>query len=94
MLPTREKAKDGLKPVQVTVIIATETNPPPGEKAIEWTLLTSIPVFDLEAALQIIQWYLCRWQIEKPFKTPMAILMSNDMASAPRRLVKCQQTLV
>jgi len=67
--PPREKAKDGLKPVQVTAIIATETNPPAGEKAIEWTLLTSIPVFDLEASLQIIQWYLCRWQIEIYFKS-------------------------
>lgn len=68
LLPPREKAKDGLKAVQVTAIIATETNPPPGEKAIEWTLLTSMPVPDLETALQIIQWYLCRWQIEIYFK--------------------------
>lgn len=68
LLPPREKAKNGLKPVEVTAIIATETNPPPGEKAIEWTLLTSIPVSNLGAALQIIQWYLCRWQIEIYFK--------------------------
>ncbi|KTC70119.1 transposase Tn5 [Legionella birminghamensis] len=66
--PPREKAKEGFTPVQLTAIIATETNPPPGEKAIEWTLLTSIPIPNLEAALKVIHWYLCRWQIEIFFK--------------------------
>jgi hypothetical protein len=68
LTPPREKAKAGFTSVKVTVIIATETNVPPGEKAIEWVLLTSIPVSDLESALQVIQWYLCRWQIEIYFK--------------------------
>lgn len=68
LVPPREKAKAGFTSVKITAIIATETNPPPGEKAIEWVLLTSMPVFNLEAALQIIQWYLCRWQIEIYFK--------------------------
>lgn len=68
LLPPREKAKAGFAPVKVTTIIATETNPPPGEKAVEWTLLTSVPISSLEAALQVIQWYLCRWQIEIFFK--------------------------
>lgn len=68
LLPPREKAKEGFIPVKITTIIATETNPPPGEKAIEWTLLTSVPVSNLEAALQVLQWYLCRWQIEIFFK--------------------------
>jgi len=33
LLPPRDKAKEGLKPVKITTLIATETNPPPGEKA-------------------------------------------------------------
>jgi hypothetical protein len=68
LLPPREKAKQGLKPVKITVIIATELNPPPGEKAVEWVLLTSVAVINLETALDVIQWYLCRWQIEIYFK--------------------------
>lgn len=68
LIPPREKAKDGLKPVQITVVIAKDTNPPPGEKAIEWTILTSLSVSTLDNALQVIQWYLCRWQIEIYFK--------------------------
>lgn len=66
--PPREKEKAGFTPVKLTTIIATESDPPPGEKAIEWALLTSIPIPNLEAALQVIQWYLCRWQIEIFFK--------------------------
>ena len=66
--PPREKAKEGFTPVTLTTIIATEIAPPPGEKAVEWTLLTSLPVLNLEAALEVIQWYLCRWQIEIFFK--------------------------
>jgi hypothetical protein len=31
-------------------------------------LLTSVPVTNLESALEVIQWYLCRWQIEIYFK--------------------------
>lgn len=68
LIPPREKEKAGLKPVKITIVIAREISPPPGEKAIEWTLLTSIPVHNLDMALQIIQWYLCRWQIEIYFK--------------------------
>ena len=68
LLPPREKAKEGFTPVKITAIIATEKNPPTGEKAIEWVLLTSVPISNLEAALQVIQWYLCRWQIEIFFK--------------------------
>lgn len=61
-------AKEGFKPVKITTIVTTETNPPAGEKAVEWTLLTSIPISSLEDALQVIEWYLCRWQIEVFFK--------------------------
>jgi IS4 transposase len=68
LYPPREKAKKGGVPIKITVVIATEQNPPVGEEAIEWVLLTSMPVGNLEAALQIIEWYLCRWQIEIFFK--------------------------
>ena len=64
LLPPWEKAKLGFGPVKITTLIATETNPPSGEKPIEWTLLTSVPITNLESALKVINWYLCRWQIE------------------------------
>jgi len=50
--------------VEVTVVMLKELNPPVGAEPIEWILLTSLPVNTLEEALTIIQWYVCRWQIE------------------------------
>ncbi|MCP3911319.1 MAG: IS4 family transposase, partial [Actinomycetia bacterium] len=49
---------------EVTAILATEPNPPAGEEPVEWLLLTNLPVETTEQALEKLQWYLCRWQIE------------------------------
>jgi len=68
LYPPKEKIKEGAIPIKTTVVIASEQNPPAGEEAIEWVLLTSISVFNVDDALKIIQWYLCRWQIEIFFK--------------------------
>ena len=60
--PNRRGRK--LSVVEVTVVMLKELNPPVGAEPIEWILLTSLPVNTLEEALTIIQWYVCRWQIE------------------------------
>jgi transposase Tn5 family protein/transposase-like protein len=56
-----------LAPVEVTAILAREENPPTGEDAIEWLLLSNLPVESFADACEKIQWYLCRWQIEVYF---------------------------
>jgi len=62
--------RPGLKllPVKVNIVYCKEIKPPKGEDAIEWILMTSIAVENNENALEIIKWYLCRWQIEIFFK--------------------------
>lgn len=55
------------QPIRVTCLIATEIDPPPGCKAVEWRLLTNREAGDLEAAVQLIDWYRCRWEIETLF---------------------------
>ncbi len=50
--------------IPVTCLIATEIAPPLGCKAVEWRLLTNREVVDLEAAVQLIDGYRCRWEIE------------------------------
>ena len=57
-----------LPDVELTAIRAREKRPPKGEQPIEWVLLTSRPAQTLEQALEILQWYLCRWQVEIYFK--------------------------
>ena len=45
-----------------------EVDPPAGQDAIEWVILTDEPVADLEAALRVVFWYSCRWLIEEYHK--------------------------
>jgi hypothetical protein len=57
-----------LKSTPIYVVHAKEINVPEGEKAIEWYLLTSYPIDTIEQAITLVNWYLCRWQIEIFFK--------------------------
>ena len=61
-------AEKGLPGVTVTAILAQEEHPPRGEEPIQWILLTNRTVQTLEQAQQMLDWYLCRWQIEVFFK--------------------------
>lgn len=53
----------------VNAVYLKEIDPPEGEKAVIWCLLTSLPVSSLEEVLTIVKYYLCRWEIEIFFKT-------------------------
>jgi hypothetical protein len=50
--------------LDLTVIHATEINPPSGRKPIEWKLLTDFKVETLVQAVEKIRWYAMRWKIE------------------------------
>lgn len=56
--------KKGLGPVQLWAVLAREEAAPAGIEPVEWMLLTSMPVQDLEGALEKIRWYAGRWGIE------------------------------
>jgi hypothetical protein len=51
------------------VVLVEETSPPEGESAIQWVLITSLPIETLEDVERIISYYCNRWQIEIYFKT-------------------------
>jgi hypothetical protein len=53
--------------VQATCLVAKETQPPDGDKPVEWRLLTNLPVDTLEQAARMIDWYRARWEIEMFF---------------------------
>jgi hypothetical protein len=55
--------------LSVTAILATEVNPPDGESAIEWRLLTDEKVTTLTEAAARVAWYRQRWMIEVFFRT-------------------------
>ncbi len=49
-------------------MLASEINVPPGSKPLEWLLISSLPVSEPEGAVTLLNWYLCRWEIELFFK--------------------------
>lgn len=57
-----------LPEVEINVVYVEEINPPEGEDPITWLLLTSLPVDTFEQACLVVEYYLCRWQIEIYFK--------------------------
>jgi len=64
--PARPSGK--LSAVAMNVVLVHEPNPPSGEERIEWLLLTSLPIGDLEQVRQVIQYYCTRWMIEVFFR--------------------------
>ena len=54
--------------VTINAVLATEIDPPAGVKPIEWILLTNLPISSVTESVQVIEYYLCRWQIEIFFK--------------------------
>ena len=58
-----------LPPVTVNVVVVREAHPPKGEEAVEWILLTTLPIDTVEEVQQIIQYYCVRWMIEVFFRT-------------------------
>jgi len=54
--------------VTINAVFAKEINAPFGVEPIEWMLLTSLPIETSEQALLVLEWYLCRWQVEIFFK--------------------------
>ena len=62
-IPDGQKGKQkGM--LDITCLVAKEMNPPKGIKAIEWRLVTNREVSGLSEAVQLIDWYRCRWDIE------------------------------
>ena len=53
-----------LPAVKIWVVQAKEINPPAGEEPIDWTLLTSMEISNFKQACELIDLYLCRWEIE------------------------------
>lgn len=60
--PYRKGAK--LDAVKLQVVVAAEKDPPADEEPITWILLTSLPIPDFAAAVEVIELYRVRWEIE------------------------------
>lgn len=63
------KRKAALGSVQLWAIAAEEVGAPAGVEPIRWYLLTTVPVTTLEQAVEKLQWYALRFQIEVYHRT-------------------------
>ena len=52
-------------PLKLWALYVVEPNAPEGAAAIEWLLLTSIPLTSAKQARKCLQWYCRRWRIEE-----------------------------
>lgn len=68
----RHGAASDPKTVTLTYLEVSEINPPKGQTAIRWRLLTTLPVAgeadELVAAQEIVRLYRLRWRIEQVFR--------------------------
>jgi hypothetical protein len=55
--------------ISLYTVEVEEVNPPDGQVAVHWRLMTTHEVGCLEQALQVLQWYRWRWRIEQLFAT-------------------------
>lgn len=55
--------------VEVTCLMAAEINTPADAKPVVWRLLTNRPACTLQAAIELVDWYRARWEVEMLFFT-------------------------
>lgn len=59
---------DNRDPLLVYAVYATEVDCPEGETSVEWMLLTTEVVADIQMASTILRWYSYRWRVEEYHK--------------------------
>lgn len=62
------RPEGALPAVTVNVVLVREGNPPADDVAVEWLLITTLPIDDVEQVRRIIQYYCVRWMMEILFR--------------------------
>jgi hypothetical protein len=64
--PRNHLGRKDLSPIPVSVVLVRETETiPEGEQPIEWMIVTSIPVYTLARAVEVVESYAQRWKVER-----------------------------
>lgn len=77
--PHAKHGHHGDDPLPLYVVQITEVDPPAGEKAVDWTLLTNEPVKTFADAWQVAGWYERRWIAEEYHKAQKTGCQIEDM---------------
>jgi hypothetical protein len=68
LLPKHRRGHYRGVPLDVWAVRVWEENPPEGVEAVEWFLLTNVPVSTVEQAWERVDWYCLRWIVEEYHK--------------------------
>ena len=63
-VPRAARGRLGTEPMRLTAVHVREPEPPSGAEAVEWLLLTTLPVAERKAAVEVLDLYALRWRIE------------------------------
>lgn len=77
--PHAKYGHHGDQPLPLYVVQITEADPPAGEKAIDWTLITNEPVRTCQDAWRVASWYERRWIVEELHKAKKTGCRIEDM---------------
>jgi len=84
----RNKTEDLLN-FTLNGIYVIEKNPPKNEKALEWLLITNLPVNCFDSALEKVRWYCLRWRIEVFHKIlKSGFLIEDCRLGTAKRLIR------
>jgi hypothetical protein len=88
--PPNSRTTEKLPTITVWAVWACETNPPPGVEAVEWLLLSTVPISNTAEALERLEWYACRWGIEVWHKVLKSGCRIEDrQLEVAERLIRC-----
>lgn len=82
--------KGHLSPVEVNVVLVREIAPPEDGTAVEWLLITSLPIETADDVLRVVDYYTARWTIEvyfRVFKTGCGV--EEIQLETSERLLPC-----
>ena len=77
MLPPTRGQQGG--PVKVTAIHVGEADPPEGQKAIQWYLLTTREVTSVAQAVTMVDYYMLRWRVEDGFRILKSVCKVQEL---------------
>lgn len=89
LCPPMRRRQEHLPKVTVWAVLATEKSPPAEGTAIEWLLLTTVPIHNVEEAIEKMEWYTCRWGIEVWFKVLKTGCKIEDRRLASAKRLQC-----
>jgi Transposase DNA-binding/Transposase Tn5 dimerisation domain/Transposase DDE domain len=85
-----ERPAGQLADATVHAVLITEVDPPEGDVAVEWLLLTSLPIDTVEQVHRVIEYYTTRWMVEVFFRVLKSGCRVEDRRfEAMDRLLPC-----